>query len=178
MKRIKNRSLVLIALLLFGKVLLAQGDGMEKPNIVVVMADDIGLGDIGFYHQQRTGQKPLVPTPNIDQLIRSGMRFSDAHSPASLCAPTRFSMLTGNFSYRNQRRPWGVWSPWVDAGIEPKYTTIARIAKQGGYTTAFFGKWGLGGLWETQHKNYAKFAQMEGGAEKYGFDYSLVLPQG
>lgn len=150
---------------------------MEKPNIIVVMADDIGLGDIGFYHQQRTGQKPLIPTPNIDQLIQSGMRFSDAHSPASLCAPTRFSMLTGNFSYRNTR-PWGVWSPWVDAGIEPNYTSIARIAKKGGYTTAFFGKWGLGGLWTSQHKDYAKFAQIESGAEKYGFDYSLVLPQG
>jgi len=74
------------------------------------MADDIGIGDIGYYHRQRTGKKELVPTPNIDKLITEGMRFSDAHSPSSLCAPTRFSMMTGNYSYRN-KSPWGVWSP-------------------------------------------------------------------
>lgn len=79
----------------------------EKPNIVVIMADDIGLGDIGFYHKERTGQAPVVPTSNLDRLIAQGMRFSDAHSPASLCAPTRYSMITGNFSYRNCRS-WGV----------------------------------------------------------------------
>ena len=117
------------------------------------MADDIGLGDIGFYHKQRTGETPLAPTPHIDKLIRKGMRFSDAHSPASLCAPTRFSMLTGNFSYRNYL-PWGVWSSTREAGIMPKFTSIARIAQNGGYSTAFFGKWGLGGLWEGPPTDY------------------------
>ena len=145
-----------------------------KPNIILIMADDIGLGDIGFYHQQRTGEKSIVPTPNIDKLIRKGMRFSDAHSPASLCAPTRFSMLTGNFSYRNYL-PWGVWSPIRGTGIDPDFTTIARIAKKGGYRTGFFGKWGLGGLWEAWPEDYSI---IEGGAQKLGFDYSLLLPQG
>ena len=146
----------------------------DQPNIILIMADDIGLGDIGFYHKQRTGEKPLVPTPNIDKLIRKGMRFSDAHSPASLCAPTRFSMLTGNFSYRNYR-PWGVWSPNRNAGIDPKFTTIARIAKKGGYSTAFFGKWGLGGLFEDTPEDYSTTL---GAPQQFGFDYSLVLPQG
>ncbi|MEM6632993.1 MAG: arylsulfatase [Bacteroidota bacterium] len=146
----------------------------QQPNVLLIMADDIGLGDIGFYHTERTGTKPLVPTPNMDKLIREGMRFGDAHSPASLCAPTRFSMLTGNFSYRNYL-PWGVWAPTRDAGIDPTFTTIARIAKKGGYTTAFFGKWGLGGLWKGLPENYAT---LEGGAQKLGFDYSLLLPQG
>lgn len=81
----------------------SKSDGQSKPNIIVVMADDIGLGDIGFYHKQRTGQAPLVPTPNLDILVDEGMRFSDAHSPASLYAPTRFSMMTGNYSYRNDK---------------------------------------------------------------------------
>ena len=148
--------------------------GQSQPNIILVMADDIGMGDIGFYHQQRTGEEPLVPTPNIDTLIRLGMRFSDAHSPASLCAPTRFSMLTGNFPYRNYL-PWGVWSPARDTGIDPNFTTIARIAKEGGYATAFFGKWGLGGLWEGWPEDYSS---TEGGPQQLGFDYSLVLPQG
>ena len=150
----------------------------QKPNIVLIMADDIGLGDIGYYHQERTGQQPVVPTPHIDELIRQGMRFADAHSPASLCAPTRFSMMTGNFSYRNAARPWGVWKPSFNAGIEPNYTTIARLAKQGGYTTAFFGKWGLGGVWDGPPASDQQYAQMDKGARYYGFDYALELPQG
>lgn len=153
-----------------------QGD--NKPNVIVIMADDIGLGDIGFYHRQRTGQAALVPTPNIDLLIASGIRFSDAHSPASLCAPTRFSMMTGNYSYRHKTHPWGVWQPAVSAGIEPDFTTIARIAKAGGYTTAFFGKWGLGGLWNGWPKEHSAFAKSEKGAPYFGFDYSFNLPQG
>lgn len=150
----------------------------NKPNIVVIMADDIGLGDIGFYHQERTGQKPLVPTPNIDQLINEGMRFSDAHSPASLCAPTRFSMLTGNYPCRNTDKEWGVWRPVDDAGIEPNFTTVARIAKKGGYHTAFLGKWGLGHEWEGWPKDLSGYEQMDKGARYYGFDYALELPQG
>ncbi|MEM6642690.1 MAG: sulfatase-like hydrolase/transferase [Bacteroidota bacterium] len=148
------------------------------PNVVLIMADDIGLGDIGFYHQERTGQEPIIPTPHIDQLISEGMRFSDAHSPASLCAPTRFSMLTGNFPFRNADSPWGVWSPDRDAGIDPKYTTIARIAKEGGYNTAFLGKWGLGGVWDGKQETDQAYEVMDAGALTYGFDYALELPQG
>jgi arylsulfatase A-like enzyme len=168
---------------LFSTLLLASisisGSAEKKPNIVVVMADDIGIGDISYYHKQRTSQDPLVTTPNIDQLIENGMRFSDAHSPASLSAPTRFSMLTGNYIYRN-KSPWGVWSPNNDAGIDPDFTTIARIAKQGEYSTAFFGKWGLGGLWENHYDDYSNYltTDCKGGGAAYGFDYSLILPQG
>ncbi len=145
-----------------------------KPNVVVLMADDIGLGDIGYYHSQRTGKAPVAPTPNIDKLISEGMRFSDAHSAASLSAPTRFSMLTGNYSYRN-KSPWGVWTPEGNSQIEPQFTTVARIAKAGGYTTAFFGKWGLGSVWTTRKHEYEKIEQ---GAMHFGFDYALELPQG
>lgn len=174
-KILKSLKVLAIVLAFYSAINL---EAQTKPNIVVVMADDIGLGDIGFYHLQRTGQKPLVPTPNIDKLISEGMRFSDAHSPASLCAPTRFSMMTGNFSFRNTRRPWGVWSPAEDAGIDPNYTTVARIAKQGGYNTAFFGKWGLGGEWDSWPKDLSGYEQTDKGANYYGFEYSVELPQG
>lgn len=150
----------------------------NKPNIVVIMADDIGLGDIGFYHKERNGKKPLVATPNIDKLIDNGMRFSDAHSPASLCAPTRFSMMTGNYSYRNTGNEWGIWQPATNTGIEPKFTTVARIAKKGGYNTAFIGKWGFGGLWDGWPKTKTEFEKVEKGPAHYGFDFSLILPQG
>ena len=89
-------------------------DAKPPPNIVVVLADDVGPGDIGFYHRERTGEKELIPTPNIDRLIAEGMRFDDAHSAAPLCAPSRFGMLTGSYSYRNYK-PYGVWGPWENS---------------------------------------------------------------
>ncbi len=162
------------------------GPSKSKPNIVVIFADDIGPGDIGFYHQQSTGKPPVVPTPNIDQMIADGMRFDDAHAPNSLCAPSRFSMLTGNYSYRN-KNPFGNWRPWDDPGIESKYTTSARIAGQGGYATAFLGKWGCGGelreketgeIVSRKNADKADYTQLYKSANYFGFDYALELPAG
>ena len=174
LEKIKITFLSLLLSLVINTYITAQ----NKPNIVVIMADDIGIGDIGYYHKQRTGKEPLVPTPHIDDLIHLGIRFSDAHSPSSLCAPTRFSMMTGNFSYRIEDKPWGVWGPDADAGIEPKFTTVARIAKEGGYNTSFFGKWGLGGDWDHPPKEISGYEKVDKGAGYYGFDYSVSLPQG
>ncbi|MGJ8725206.1 MAG: sulfatase family protein [Roseibacillus sp.] len=163
------------ALRLCAFALLSNWAGAEQPNVVLVMADDIGLGDLSFYQKERNpDQKSTVDTPNIDGLIAEGMRFSDAHSPASLCAPTRFAMMTGNYPYRNHS-PFGVWTPHSDSGIEPNFTTIARIAKAGGYQTAFLGKWGLGDSTKSRKKGFEKLAK---GALHFGFDYALELPQG
>ena len=162
----------------------------NRPNIVVLMADDLGPGDIGFYHQKRTGQPPVIPTPHIDSLIEQGMRFEDAHSAAPLCAPSRFGMLTGSYSYRGYR-PYGVWSPAASSGIYPRFTTIADIAKQAGYATAFFGKWGTGGGFNDKNGNPAQPGKNKGtpgkeidwtvrtsGPNQHGFDYSFELPCG
>jgi len=157
-----------------------------KPNIIVIFADDVGPGDIGFYHTQRTGQPAVVPTPNIDQMISDGIRFNDAHAPNSVCSPSRFSMLTGNYSFRNEQ-PFGVWRPWSNPCIEPKYTTSARIAKEGGYATSFFGKWGCGGQLKekdtdkfvtSENKENADYSQLFKSANYFGFDYALELPCG
>lgn len=145
-----------------------------KPNVVLIMADDIGLGDLSYYHTRRTNDPLVVSTPNLDRLAESGMRFTDAHSPASLCAPTRFAMITGNYSFRNAQ-PFGVWTPEANDLIEPDHTTVARIAKAGGYKTAFLGKWGLGGVWKTRPVDYSSISH---GARYFGFDYALELPQG
>jgi arylsulfatase A-like enzyme len=157
-----------------------------RPNIVVVLADDAGPGDIGFYHRERTGKKELIPTPNIDRLIAEGMRFDDAHSAASLCAPSRFGMLTGSYSFRNYK-PYGVWATWDKTGVDPKFTTSARIAKAAGYATAFFGKSGMGGdyaktgitetSWAERYKKY-DLADRINGPNQWGFDYSIELPSG
>lgn len=153
---------------------LLQAGQTQKPNIVLIMADDIGLGDISHYHRLQSKTKPAVETRHIDQMIKEGMSFSDAHSSASLSAPSRFAMLTGNYSYRNAK-PTGVWSPDEDALVDPNNTTSARIAKAGGYTTAFFGKWGLGGSWTSKNFDYTK---LDAGALSYGFDYAVELPEG
>ncbi|AWG22756.1 hypothetical protein FFWV33_15080 [Flavobacterium faecale] len=166
---------LIVLVILSSQVVMAQ---TKKPNIVVIMSDDIGVGDIGYYHKQLTGKEPIVPTPNIDKLVDLGMQFSDAHSPASLCAPTRFSMMTGNLPYRNTNSPWGVWGPDRDAGIEPHFTTVARIAKKGGYSTAFFGKWGLGGDWDSRPAAISGYQKNDKGAPYYGFEYSVALPEG
>ncbi|MDC0176658.1 arylsulfatase [Polaribacter sp.] len=165
--------------IILGIIISIQMDAQEnKPNIVVIMADDIGLGDIGYYHRLRTGKEPLAPTPNLDKIAKESMRFTDAHSPAPLCAPTRFSMITGNYSYRNQRS-YGVWSPDADALIDSNnFTSVGRIAKKGGYTTAFFGKWGLGGSWVKKRGTKTDYTQENAGALTYGFDYALELPEG
>ena len=159
----------------------------DKPNIVLVLADDIGPGDIAYYHKLRTGKEAIAPTPNIDLLIKQGIRFSNAHSPASLCAPSRFSMLTGNYPYRNKNGTFGVWASHRDTGIDPQFTTSARIAKKSSYRTAFIGKWGLGGQMYAKGTQKAfkgwgvdgiDFSQRAKGPNDYGFDYSCELPQG
>lgn len=167
--------------------LLGSAGAKQRPNIVVVLADDVGPGDIGFYHRERTGKKELIPTPNIDRLIAEGMRFDDAHSAAPLCAPSRFGMLTGSYSYRNYK-PYGVWATWDKTGVFPRFTTSARIAKAAGYATAFFGKSGMGGdfkvvhpdkefAWKDRHKKY-DLAVRTNGPNQWGFDYSFELPAG
>ena len=158
-----------------------------KPNIVVILADDVGPGDIAFYHQKRTGTPGVIPTPNMDRLISEGMRFNDAHSASPLCAPSRFGTMTGCYSYRNYR-PYGVWSPCADTGVYPKYTTIGRIAQNAGYATAFFGKWGMGGGFnekgtgqpaspEPPQEN-VDYTVRTVGPNQHGFEYSFELPSG
>lgn len=84
-----------IALATLGAAQPANAQSANPPNIVVIFADDLGPGDVNTYHKERTGKASPIPTPTMDTLIESGMRFDDAHAPNSLCAPSRFSMLTG-----------------------------------------------------------------------------------
>ena len=109
-----------------------------KPNIVFILADDLGYGDIGCYNPEAK-----APTPNIDRLAREGMRFTDAHSPSTVCTPTRYSLLTGRMAFRN-----GMKGVFTGAGgpclIKEDRLTIAGMLRDQGYTTAMFGKWHIG----------------------------------
>ena len=93
-----------LTIALAGAVLPAHGN---KPNIILILADDLGPGDIGRQHTERTGQPALAPTPTLDALANEGMWFTDAHSPTSLCSPSRYAIMTGNYNYRSYA-PWGM----------------------------------------------------------------------
>ncbi len=127
----------LLAVLLFFVCPSARLFAAQRPNIVLILADDLGYGDAGCYGATK------ISTPNIDRLAREGMRFTDAHSPHSVCTPTRYSLLTGRYAWRNWAGSGTVWAndPLV---IEPGRETIASQLQSAGYETACVGKWHLG----------------------------------
>lgn len=108
------------------------------PNIVLILADDLGYGDLSCYNAQSK-----VPTPRIDRLVREGMRFTDAHSPSTVCTPTRYSLLTGQMPFRAGRVPvfTGAGGPCL---IREKQLTLPRVLRNRGYATAMTGKWHVG----------------------------------
>jgi arylsulfatase A len=137
----------------------------ERPNIIVIMADDLGYGDVSCY-----GATSLE-TPNIDALARDGRRFTNGHTSASTCTPTRYSFLTGVYAFRGERT--GIAPPNAPAIIKPGTETIASILKRAGYATAVIGKWhlGLGGPdgpdWN---------ANLKPGPLEIGFGSCFLLP--
>ena len=114
-----------------------------RPNIVVILADDLGYGDLGCYNPQSK-----IPTPRLDALAKEGLRFTDAHSPSAVCTPTRYALLTGRYPWRSRLKS-GVLRPYDPPLIEPDRLTLAALLKQQGYATAVVGKWHLGWDWPT-----------------------------
>lgn len=114
----------------------------KRPNIVLVLCDDLGYGDVGCLNP--SGK---IPTPNIDRLAAEGMIFTDVSSPSSVCSPTRYGIMTGRYAWRSKlkRGVLGGLSPRL---IEPGRITIARFLKDNGYHTACIGKWHLGMEWQ------------------------------
>jgi len=118
--------------------IIAQAAKTDKPNIIVIMADDLGYGDIGCY-----GAKPEnLKTPNIDRLAANGLQFTNGYCSASTCTPTRFSFLTGKYAFRQNNT--GIAPPNGPAIIQPGVETLPSLLKSAGYTTAVIGKWHLG----------------------------------
>lgn len=115
----------------------------EKPNIVFILADDLGYGDLGCYNMDSK-----IPTPYLDQLASEGMRFTDAHSPSSVCTPTRYALLTGRYAWRT-RLQRNVLGPWDKPLIAPDRLTVGKLLQQHGYATACIGKWHLGQNYST-----------------------------
>lgn len=117
----------------------------EPPNVVLFLADDMGIGDTSAY-QDFTGNadRDQIDTPNMERLARMGMRFTDAHTPSSRCTPTRYGLLTGRYPWRNRLKYWVLFGSQGDPMIEADRPTIASVFKQKGYATGLFGKWHVG----------------------------------
>ncbi len=123
-------------------------DRSGVPNIIFILADDLGYGDPHCYNDQSK-----IPTPHIDQLAQSGMRLTDAHTPSSVCTPTRYGLLTGRFCWRSPLKQGVLWV-WDPPLIEPDRLTMAKMFQQLGYDTACVGKWHLGWDWPLKNGGY------------------------
>ncbi|HZZ43360.1 MAG TPA: arylsulfatase [Tepidisphaeraceae bacterium] len=130
--------LILAALIGFAGWAHAAENEKKKPNIVLILADDLGTGEVGCY-----GQK-IITTPNIDLLAKQGMKFMQAYSPSPVCAPTRCCLMTGLDTGHAYIRDNQEMKPEGQLPIPDSAMTIAEVLKKGGYATACIGKWGLG----------------------------------
>lgn len=140
-------------------------EAVEKPNIVVIMADDLGYGDVSCYGATS------IATPNIDRLASEGIRFTQGYCSASTCTPTRYSLLTGNYAFRTEGT--GIAPPNSPAIIKPGTETIASLLQREGYKTAVIGKWHLG-LGDESGPDWNN--ELKPGPLEIGFDSCFLLP--
>jgi arylsulfatase A-like enzyme len=137
------------------------------PNIVYILADDLGYGDLGCYNPESK-----IPTPNIDRFASQGVRFLDAHSPSAVCTPTRYGILTGRYCWRSSLKK-GVLVGDSPSLIEPGRLTVPEVLKQRGFETAGIGKWHLG-LGNETKTDYTQ--RLKPGPNDFGFDYWFGIP--
>src|SRR5688572_14616497 len=139
----------------------------RPPNIVLILADDMGYGDARCYNPASR-----IPTPNLDRLAKDGMRFTDAHSPSAVCTPTRYALLTGRYCWRTPLKR-GVLQGYDPLLIESGRPTIASLLHKTGYSTACIGKWHLG-FGRDPRLDYDK--PLAPGPNAVGFDYFFGIP--
>lgn len=150
------------------------------PNVIVILVDDLGLGDLAGYNEAA-----ITDTPNLDALAAEGVRFTHAHSSAAVCSPSRYSVLTGNMPHRG-RLASGIWDTNVRGTMFlAGQQTLGNIFSDAGYRTGFVGKTHTGALFSrsdgsitTVHKEIDFTLPFAGGPTELGFDYSFVLPVG
>lgn len=167
----------------------AEPSTTSSPNIVFILADDMGWGDPQVYNPDSK-----IPMPHLDRLAAEGMRFTDAHTPSAVCTPTRYGLLTGRYAWRSPLKS-GVLFGYDPPLIEDVRPTIADILQQKNYYTGIIGKWHLGLPWQMKdsaayyQRNRPKITRLasqeevdlsqplgNGGPADLGFDYSYIIP--
>jgi arylsulfatase A len=146
----------------------------QKPNIVILYADDMGYGDLGANHPASK-----IPTPNLDKLAATGMRFTDGHSSSGICSPSRYALLTGRHHWRDFH---GIVGAFGSPRFKEGQLTMPRMLREQGYATAAIGKWHLGWNWDAirkpgtpknsvQHEHFDWTKSVPGGPLDHGFDH-------
>ena len=143
----------------------------QSPNLVVILADDLGYGDVAA-----TNPGSRLKTPNLDRLVGEGRVYTDAHSPSAVCTPTRYTLLTGRYSWRTRLKSGVLWgqSPSL---IQPGRATIASYLRENGYVTGCIGKWHLGLDYARNADESIDFSEpIGGGPLAHGFDEFFGIP--
>lgn len=175
---VQRLSTLVIAILTVGWCLCAAAAADDRPNIVVILADDFGVGDIQAHYP-----KNKIATPYLDQLVRQGMSFTDAHSPSAVCSPTRYGLLTGRYAWRTRLQEW-VIAAYEPPLIAQDRLTLPGLLRNHDYHTACIGKWHLGWEWAGPQRSrmtdkpnglasltWDFTKSIEGGPIERGFDY-------
>jgi arylsulfatase A-like enzyme len=148
--------------------LCAANAAASRPNIVLIVADDLGYGDLGCYGATR------IKTPNVDRLAASGVRFTSGYAPASTCTPTRYALFTGEYAWRQTARPTTILDGDAPLCIEPGRLTLPQSLTNAGYFTGAIGKWHLGlgdGVTPVDFNGH-----IAPGPREIGFAYSHIIP--
>lgn len=150
----------------------------RSPNIVLIVADDLGYGDVQCFGQDRC----KIPTPHLDRLAQQGMRYTHAYATASVCVPSRMSIMTGRYAFRfNAPQKGGSWG-FIGLQFQPGQETLATLLGQRGYRTGYVGKWHLGTLMSTFDNQIQEIGTVDYtkplkiGPNHFGFDDSYILP--
>ncbi|MFW6189645.1 MAG: sulfatase family protein [Planctomycetota bacterium] len=142
----------------------------ERPNIVWIMADDMGFGDPGCYNPDSK-----IPTPNMDRVAAEGMRFTDAHSASAVCTPSRYGVITGRYCWRTRLKS-GVLGGYGPPLIETDRPTVASLLKRHDYATAAIGKWHLGLGWTDRDGNRGPWSDWNDEEVEHGFALDYTRP--
>jgi arylsulfatase A-like enzyme len=163
---------VLVLLTVASRFSLAEGADSARPNILLILCDDLGYGDVKCLNP--AGK---IATPHMDRLAREGLLFTDAHSSSAVCSPTRYGLMTGRYNWRTKLQS-GVLGGLSPRLIEPGRMTIASLLKQHGYHTACVGKWHLGMDWVKKPGKEVAELNIESREQVFNVDYSQPIANG